>query len=153
MFNLAASDATEVTVCPHALAGERGTAHIASSHANRGELTLGDEGTEIETRPLLDVVREAGLDRVDALKIDIEGHEQAVLDAFFDQAPEALWPGMVVIEAQRGARTPALALLESRNYRIAERTRMNAVLVRDLAEGAGRAANAPEDGNGYNGEA
>lgn len=146
MFNLAASDATEVTVAPVALAAVRGKARIAAGHANRGELMLGPEGTEVETRPLLDVVREAGLDRIDALKIDIEGHEEPVLRGFLADAPDHLRPHMIIIEAQRGARTPALVLLEANGYQTVGRTRMNAILTRPTAKGAGRIEVAPGNG-------
>ena len=145
MFTLAASDATEVTVSPVALASARGTARIASGHANRGELALSETGTEVETWPLLDVVRDAGLSHINALKIDIEGHEEPVLRGFLGDAPESLWPGMIVIEAQRGAETGALALLRDHGYQIVERTRMNAILTRPT-EGAGRMATSPGNG-------
>ncbi|MEM6621056.1 MAG: FkbM family methyltransferase [Pseudomonadota bacterium] len=127
-FNLAASDASEVTVAPVALSDQAGTAHITVDHANRGELSLADKGTQVTTRPLLDLVVEAGFPRIDALKIDIEGIEDRVLAHFLDNAPPALLPHLVVIEAQRGADTPALARLLAANYVMAKRTKMNAVL-------------------------
>ena len=130
-FNIAASGAGDrVQVAAVALGDRVGEARIAASHSNRGELTLADEGHPVPLRPLADVVAEAGLDRIDALKIDIEGMEDGVLRHFLDHAPEGLWPGMVILEARRGEDTPALALMLDRGYEIAERTRMNAILRR-----------------------
>lgn len=126
--NLAASGASEVVVAPVALAAREGRARIAAPRGNRGEAALGTEGAEVATRPLLALVREAGFARIDALKIDIEGREAEVLGAFLADAPAALRPRLVVIEAPRGADTPALALLAERGYVLTGRTRLNAIL-------------------------
>lgn len=127
--NLAASGAAEITVAPVALAAEPGSAHLVAA-ANRGEISLGTgaEGGEIPTLPLLDLLRETGFGRVDALKIDIEGMEAPVLRAFLTSAPLGLRPRLVVIEAQRGAETEALALLRRAGYVERERTKMNVIL-------------------------
>ena len=44
------------------------------------------------------ILDEAGVTRIDALKIDIEGFEDRALIAFFKEAPQTLWPRAVVIE-------------------------------------------------------
>ena len=129
-FNLAASGADNVTVAEVALGASEGEALIEASHANRGELKLGETGTRVALRPLLSVVKWAGIPRIDALKIDIEGMEEVVLAAFFADAPVAMWPGLIVLEAQRGEVTPALDHLIVLGYTIAERTQMNVVLTR-----------------------
>ena len=128
--NLAASGAADVQVAAVALGDHVGEAVLAQNHANRGELSLADtgEGLRVPVRPLLDTVREAGFDRIDALKIDIEGHETPVLSHFLTHAPRTLWPDLIVIEAPRGASTEALALLLDNGYGMLRRTRMNAVL-------------------------
>ena len=127
-FNLAASGADEVTVAEVALGDHEGEARISTGHANRGELSLGDEGTRVALRPLVSVVDWAGFPRIDALKIDIAGMELPVLGHLLENAPRALWPRLIILEAQRGEETPALALLRRSGYEIAERTRMNVVL-------------------------
>lgn len=127
-FNLDASGADDVTVVEAALSDRTEQVHIAASHANRGELTLAETGTPVTAMPLLDVIHQAGFPRIDALKIDIEGMEDRVLGHYFSHAPQALWPRLVILEAQRGAETPALALLLQNGYRVDIRTRMNAVL-------------------------
>ncbi|GMG84910.1 FkbM family methyltransferase [Paralimibaculum aggregatum] len=126
--NLALSGAAEVTVAPVALSDRAGTAHIAAAGSNLGEAALGDAGTEVETLPLLDLLEAQGFGRVDALKIDIEGHEEPVLADFLARAPAALWPRLAILEARRGAETPALALMRAHGYVIVERTKMNAIL-------------------------
>ncbi len=132
-FNLRASGAeADVIVAPVALSDRVGTLRMATDHANRGELKADAGGVPVAARPLLDVVREAGFPRVDALKIDVEGMELAVLRHYVANAAPALWPRLVVLEAREGTQdgnaTPALAHLRSLGYEIEERTRLNAVL-------------------------
>ncbi len=38
------------------------------------------------------------IEAIDALKIDIEGYEPEVLLPFFRDAPQSLWPNLLVIE-------------------------------------------------------
>lgn len=128
-FNLRASGAgAEITVAPVALSDRTGTIRIATHGANRGELAEDPQGAAVETRPLLDLVRECDFTRLDALKIDIEGLELPVLGHYLEHAPRALWPRMIVLEARHGEETRALAHLRARGYEILERTRLNAVL-------------------------
>ncbi len=72
---------------------------------------------------------EAGLERVDALKIDIEGAEDTVLAAFFASAPRSRWPRLVLMEMSGDRwKTDCVALCQGHGYRVARRTRMNVVL-------------------------
>jgi len=48
--------------------------------------------------PLHQIVSEAGVTRVDALKIDIEGFEDTALVPYLQEAPEHLLPKRIVIE-------------------------------------------------------
>lgn len=137
-FNLAASGAGSVAVAPVALSDRDGVAHLVASHANRGELSLADRGTEVRTRPLTDLVTERGFPQVDALKIDIEGMEAPVLAHYFENAKQDLWPGLVILEAPRRAESEALHCLRAHGYHIEVRTRLNAVLRREPAPGAAR---------------
>ena len=137
-FNLSASGVGDgVQVFAAALSDAEGETHIASSHANRGELTIGETGTRVAMRPLLDIVREAGFPRVDALKIDIEGMELPVLTHFIEHADPALWPAVIILEAQRDEVTPALSYMNGVGYEVSERTRMNVVLHRTATAGKG----------------
>lgn len=127
--NLALSGAgAEVAVAELALADAPGTVTLTPAGANRGEIRLGAGGIAVRAATLAGALAEAGLDRVDALKIDIEGVEEPVLRAFLDGAPRGLWPALVLMEARRGEETSALALLRARGYEEASRTRLNVVL-------------------------
>lgn len=104
--------------------GEEGSRHLvegASPGARR-----------VRTRPLLDVANDAHLSRIDAMKIDVEGHEDKVLPPFLATAAQSLWPRLIVIEhLQRAAWNPdCIADAIGRGYEIAFVTRNNTVLRR-----------------------
>ena len=124
---------------------ESGTATLHIHGDNRGQNTLADPdaghdpesgggAVEVPVRPLAELVTEAGLDRVDILKIDIEGLEPRVLRGYFDDAPATLWPRLLLCEFRD---TPAYQeldrLLAGRGYRTRVRTGLNRVLERDPA--------------------
>jgi FkbM family methyltransferase len=87
--NIQASDARAVTVWPVACAESESTLQFyASPRSNTGESSLSKENasqdgaataTSVRARPLDDIVKEAKLDRVDVIKIDVEGAEFEVL--------------------------------------------------------------------------
>ena len=91
----------------------------------------------VKIRPLAAVLQELGIGRVDALKIDVEGMEDRVLLPFFETAPAALWPHLIIIEHTSAAewQRDVLTWLLGHGYRESARTRSNAMLMR-----AGRAA-------------
>ncbi|MDE2980092.1 MAG: FkbM family methyltransferase [Gemmatimonadota bacterium] len=79
---------------------------------------------------LADIVRDAGLDRLDCLKVDVEGHEPDVIQPFLRDAPHGLWPRHLIVELKTGRRDgQRSAELESwliaRGYRLELRTRLN----------------------------
>jgi FkbM family methyltransferase len=127
-FNLTASGADDVAVSPMALSDVAGEARLAGHGDNRGQVALGDEGVLVPTAPLAQVIAEAGLERIDALKIDIEGMEKPVLGAYLSSVPQDNWPELVILETVRGGPTPALDLCVEHGYQVATRARMNAVL-------------------------
>lgn len=87
---------------------------------------------------LADVVREAGLYRIDCLKVDVEGHEAEVILPFLQSSPRALWPRHLIVELKQARRTgqgsPGLEeWLVARGYRPVLRTRLNGLFT--LASG------------------
>ncbi len=132
-FNLTASTADDVTVAPVALGAEVGEVHLSVSGRNRGEVHVeeGGDGVTVPLRPLGQVLTENGIDRVDVMKIDIEGYETPVLNAFFADSPRNLWPGMILIETRHDAaiEDSAAGLCLKHGYSVAKQMRQNAVLV------------------------
>ena len=78
---------------------------------------------------MLGLLTEKNIDRLDGMKIDIEGHEEAVLIPFLEQAPENLLPQLIVIENNYMKwKRDLLALAKTRGYVSKTITRMNVIL-------------------------
>ena len=86
----------------------------------------------IKMQPLLTVLEEAGLEGLDSLKIDIEGHEDSALVPFLQNAPEALLPSRIVIEQQsRNTDYPGCAAeFERLGYSLFSRSKINSLYKR-----------------------
>ena len=139
-FNIAANPGLPITPLALALGETEGTARILLNARDRGGTRMAAAGSqvggvEVRCRPLVAVVRDAGLTGIDALKIDVEGAEDKVLVPFFRDAPAALWPGLIVIEDSSAEWSSDLfALLASKGYEVSSRSRQNVMLRRAGAE-------------------
>ena len=86
------------------------------------------EGSEVavETLPLVEALEEHGFDLPWGLKIDVEGHEDEVLQPFFETAPREAWPRFAIIEAiERDGVPDVLEIMKKSGYEEALRTRAN----------------------------
>jgi FkbM family methyltransferase len=90
-------------------------------------------GLAVQLRTLLSVVRDARADHIDIMKIDVEGHEDKVLPPFLRDAPQSLWPGLIIIEHLQRAlwRPDCIAGALARGYGIVKTTRNNTFLVKN----------------------
>ena len=128
---------------------ERASAAAGASR-NESGLDEADAGVEaagrdaasatvpVEVLTLADVVRDAGLYRIDCLKVDVEGHEAEVIQPFLRSSPRALWPRHLIVELGQASRvgqgSPELEdWLLARGYRPVLRTRLNGLFT--LASG------------------
>ncbi|MEQ9124619.1 MAG: FkbM family methyltransferase [Alphaproteobacteria bacterium] len=133
-FNMEASGDATVAIATVALSARPGTVRIAASNgANRGTVRLAPAASanavEVPASPLLDVVRAAGLQRVDAMKVDIEGSEIAVLTRFLADAPPSLLPSLLLVEVAQ-EEDQLLDLLVRHGYRLDRRVGINGILSR-----------------------
>jgi FkbM family methyltransferase len=103
-----------------------GASHIVSDESASNAIAV----PSLRLQRILD---DAAVDRVDALKIDVEGFEDRVLTGFFQQAPPSLWPGAVVIEhlSRNEWQHDCIADMRARGYAEAGKTRSNTLLVRN----------------------
>jgi FkbM family methyltransferase len=136
-FNRAASGLNQITLVAAAAGSSDGEVMIETDGDNLGAshvVTGQASGTAIKvpSRRLQGILSQAGLAKVDALKIDVEGFEDRVLIGFFAAAPQALWPGAVVIEHLSRAewQKDCIADMLQRGYAQTGRTRSNTFLVR-----------------------
>jgi FkbM family methyltransferase len=132
--NVALNNFREVTVIEHAVGEAEGRISLAVDAANLGATSASGEGGShaVQVRPLFAALRDAGVDGVSALKIDVEGYEDRVLVPFFGSAPRGLWPRRVVIEhlQRRDWRQDCITDMRDRGYVIAGETRSNTLLAR-----------------------
>ena len=80
---------------------------------------------------LLSLVEGEGYERIDAIKLDVEGAEDLILEPFLRDAPQALWPGFIIIEDSRQRWQSDLAgLLTRSGYELIGQTRLNLLFER-----------------------
>ncbi len=118
-----------------ALGAEDGEMRLLLHGGNKGQASLKVRGKEVpsasvpvQVRPLLKVLQERKLEKISALKIDVEGVEDQVLIPFFETAPKSLWPELLIIEDNRTEwDKDCIALCRSLGYRKILRDRENIV--------------------------
>ena len=82
----------------------------------------------MQAKALAPLLAEEGFSRVDAMRIDVEGAEDIILEPFFACVPEEAWPRILILEdapMRWGVDLPAL--VRSHGYALDLRTAMNSV--------------------------
>lgn len=133
LFNAEASGASkDLTIFNCAASDAEGVLGFSVDRESRGLSRIDPDGEMgVAARPLTAIIADAGIDRIGAMKIDIEGHEFETLGAFFRDAPHALFPALIILETSHASEEKsAEALLRRIGYRDRLKTRRNAVLVR-----------------------
>ena len=136
-FNNAASGSAQVRLVQAAAGPDDGELLIETDGGNLGasHVVTGAASSAAIKVPSLRLTRildEAGVTRVDGLKIDVEGFEDRVLIPFFKHAPPSLWPRAVVIEhlSRKEWREDCIADMVARGFAITKKTRSNTFLSR-----------------------
>jgi FkbM family methyltransferase len=134
-FNIRINPGLPMRVFPIALADTAGRLAVELNSVDRGGTRVrkiaGAVTTTVEARPLLWLLQQEGIGAVDALKIDVEGAEDIILSAFFRDAPETMWPRLIVLEDARTTWAVDLfSLLAAKGYSVVSRTRLNVMLRR-----------------------
>jgi FkbM family methyltransferase len=111
------------------LAGSSGEFDLYYGSRQLGGASMAASGGEyhvrVPCRPLLDVLRDQHITRIDVLKIDVEGFEPQILNPFFAAAPRELLPRTILAETVDGIEW------ERMGYRLLKRTHAhNSVFVR-----------------------
>jgi FkbM family methyltransferase len=134
-FNIAANGFTTIRCVDAAVAAGPGTATLNLSDRNRGAASLakpGDRSIEVPTVGLLELMDRHGVERADALKIDIEGAEDIALVPFFESCPRERLPGCIIMEPNtKHWRVDCIELARRAGYVVRATTRMNTVLARE----------------------
>lgn len=133
-FNLASNGIQSITLLPWALSDADGTARFWINDGQRGTNSLEApsgpvqrRAVDVQIRTLTGVLAEEGVTRLDAMKIDVEGHEPQVLGHFFAHAPQELWPRLLICEVQHLSDGTRGAFVPQDHYVLAARTGLNAI--------------------------
>ena len=104
--------------------------NLGASHVVNGQPS--GRAIRVPALTLQQILADAGVAKVDALKIDVEGFEDRVLIGFFAQAPQTLWPRAVVIEhlSRNEWQQDCIDDMIARGYREERKTRSNTLLAR-----------------------
>jgi FkbM family methyltransferase len=120
-----------------AVADREGEVVLFLDPQNKGEASVKivntDKGStvKVQARPLLAIILEEGFDRIDAMKLDVEGAEDLILTRFFLDAPVSLWPKLILVERGEARwNIDLIALLHEKGYVSTLSTRNNHVLER-----------------------
>ncbi|TDT44344.1 FkbM family methyltransferase [Halospina denitrificans] len=134
------------------------TLELHINHSNLGQSSVNEHGrsrhqatqsnagdTEsIPCRPLLELLEELSIQRVDGLKIDIEGAEDRALVPYLEDSPEHLLARFILIENSEDAwDLPLLATMQQRGYQRVQQFSMNSLYRLESAEGSGHPEEAP----------
>jgi len=125
-----------------AVADKSGELTLFLDTRNSGESSVkivgssGSQAIRVPSTTLFQLVKQEGFARIDAIKLDVEGAEDIILEPFFRDAPAALYPTLIILERGAGQWQIDLpAMLEARGYRLRLTTRLNLVYELDGARG------------------
>lgn len=138
-FNLRQNNFPNVKAINCALADRDGDVVMFIDPRNKGQssIQIMPSGETLNSLKVNAVTLQRALEdetfgRPDLVKLDVEGAEGLILEPFFREAPEPLWPVMVMIErTHRTATNDAAGVLERAGYRLILTTRLNVVYERE----------------------
>ena len=138
VYNIRQNPFANVKAMDCAVADRDGELTLFVHHENRRESSIrivsqdsSGKKITVPAKSLARIVQEEGYDHIDAMKLDVEGAEDVILEPYLRAAPESLWPKAILIEeAPQRWGIDLIALLKSRGYKEVLRTRQNLVLER-----------------------
>lgn len=121
-----------------ALADRAGEVTLFLDPLNMGEASIKIVGSanapalRVPAKTMMDVIRDEGFDHVDAVKLDVQGAEDLILEPFLATAPAHLLPRLLILEnSQSRWQSDLHALLRKHGYTEVARTKLNAVYTRN----------------------
>ncbi|ANY80321.1 FkbM family methyltransferase [Microvirga ossetica] len=137
IYNIRQNPSSTIKAVDCAVADKTGELTLFLDPRNRGEASLKivnssqTDAIRVPAVTLIELLNREGLAHVDAIKLDVEGAEDLVLDPFFRDAPAALYPALfIVANVPERWQIDVIGLLTSKGYRQALETKMNLVFER-----------------------
>jgi FkbM family methyltransferase len=138
VFNLRLNPFSSVKAVACAVADKEGELTLFVDPENKGESSLKimsevstNGSIKVPAKRLLTLIEEQGFTHVDAAKLDTEGAEDIILETFFSEAPDKLWPHMLIME--RGGdrwHVDMPKLLAFHGYKTVQETKNNVIYAR-----------------------
>ena len=138
VFNISQNPFGTVKALECAVTDRDGTATLFVDPSNNGESSVrfvhsSNDGLalKVTAKTLKSVMAEEELEHVDALKVDVEGAEDLILESLFSDVDQRLWPTLLIVD-NPAAREPYASpmLAEGGPYRLVGRTRSNSLYER-----------------------
>jgi FkbM family methyltransferase len=137
IYNIRQNPSCTIKAVDCAVADKTGELTLFLDPLNRGEASLKivnssqTDAIRVPAVTMLELLNREGLARVDAIKLDVEGAEDLVLDPFFRDAPAALYPSLFIIaNVPERWQSDVVKLLKSKGYRQILENKMNLVFER-----------------------
>lgn len=131
------SNHAPVEIVRAAISDVPGTGILGGGETNRGEAKLqgagrnmDQDGETVIIDTLARICRTHGLTHINAMKLDIEGHDLKALTGFFEDAPARLHPALLILETGRDETSPLIELCAAHDYIVTERPGINSILVK-----------------------
>ncbi|WP_040639324.1 FkbM family methyltransferase [Microvirga lotononidis] len=132
IYNIGQNPSCTIKAVDCAVADKTGELTLFLDPLNRGEASLKivnssqTDAIRVPAVTMLELLNREGLTRVDAIKLDVEGAEDLVLDPFFRDAPASLYPGLfVVANVPERWQIDVVKLLKGKGYRQILTNKMN----------------------------
>ena len=136
-YNISQNPFGTVKAIACAVADKTGELTLFLDPRNKGESSVKIVGSShmdavrVPAVTLLDLLTRENFTHLDAIKLDVEGAEDLIISPFFRDAPESLYPSLLIIEDGRDQwQTDLPKLLESKGYKLILQTRLNLVFER-----------------------
>ncbi|MCP8940466.1 FkbM family methyltransferase [Alsobacter sp. SYSU M60028] len=137
VFNIRQNPFATVKALDCAVADKSGDVTLFIDSRNNGQSSVKFVGlsrgpsVRVPARPLAELMEQEGFTRVDAIKLDVHGAEDLILEPFLRTASDDLLPRLFLIEnAARRWQVDVVALLKARGYEMVRRTRHNMIFER-----------------------
>ncbi len=138
VFNIRQNPGAPIKAVDCAIADKPGEVTLFLDPRNSGESSVkivgsGQAGAiKVPATTLQGLIEAEGYAHIDALKLDVEGAEDIILEPFLRSAPQELHPRLIIVEDGSGRWQIDLPrLLEECGYREIARTRLNLVYERE----------------------
>ena len=137
-YNIGLNPFGTVKAIACAVADKDGELTLFVDKNNSGESSVkivsgvpGASNIRVPAKRLMTLLAEENFKRIDAIKLDVEGAEDLILETFFKDAPQDLWPMLLLIE--RGGTRWSIdvpTLLRKSGYQLIATTRNNQIYER-----------------------